>query len=566
MAAGIGAMSAVVAWALVRLIALLTTLCYGRRLAELPVQGGSHLPIWTVLVPVAGGLVIGLMARFGSERIRGHGIPEALEAILVGRSRMSPRVAVLKPLSSAISIGTGGPFGAEGPIIMTGGAFGSLFAQLFHLSSAERKTLLVAGAAGGMAAIFATPLAAVLLAVELLLFEWKPRSFIPVAIASAVAAALRVPLLGPGPIFPVPPHAPLGGGALALAFGLGLLAGLASGLLTTLVYAFEDLFQRLPIHWMWWPAIGGLCVGLGGLADPRSLGIGYGTIHALLRGELPGGSAALLLVVKALIWSAALGSGTSGGVLAPLLLMGGGLGALLAPRLPVGDAGLWGMLGMASMMGGTMRSPLTAILFTLELTHDLNVLPALLLACIASHGVTVLLLKRSILTEKISRRGLHLTREYTVDPLAVRRVGEVMDREPPTIAAATPARELMDRIQARDPAVTRRMALLVVDAQGALAGIVTRGDLARELAENPRTARTALDVASRHPVVAYADETVHDAVTRMLLHDVGRLPVVPRGGPPRPVGYLGRAEVVGARLPRAREEEVLEPGWISETP
>ncbi|HYB54438.1 MAG TPA: chloride channel protein, partial [Thermoanaerobaculia bacterium] len=258
----IGAIGALVAFALVWLIGVITNLAYYQRFSSAFVSpAANHLGVWSVLVPVVGGLVIGLMARFGSEKIRGHGIPEALEAILIGRSRLDAKVAILKPVSSAVSIGTGGPFGAEGPIIMTGGAFGSLFAQLFHLSSAERKTLLVAGAAAGMSAIFASPMAAVLLSVELLLFEWKPRSFIPVTAAAIVAAALRVPLLGAGPIFPVSPHAPVEGKGLVVALAVGLVAGLASGLLTAMVYGFEDLFQKLPIHWMWWPAIGGLVVG-----------------------------------------------------------------------------------------------------------------------------------------------------------------------------------------------------------------------------------------------------------------------------------------------------------------
>jgi len=563
-AAVIGAMSAVVAAALVRLIALMANLAYLHVPSFTARPMPPHLSPWSVLVPVTGGLVIGLMARFGSDKIRGHGIPEALEAILIGRSRMSPKVAVLKPLSSAISIGTGGPFGAEGPIIMTGGAFGSLFAQLFHFSSAERKTLLVAGAAGGMAAIFATPMAAVLLAVELLLFEWKPRSFIPVAIASAVAAALRVPLLGAGPIFPVVAHAALSGRALGFAFALGIGAGLASGVLTRLVYGFEDLFERLPLHWMWWPAIGGLAVGLGGLVEPRALGVGYPSIHALLRGDLAAGAAAKLLAVKALIWSFALGSGTSGGVLAPLLMMGGGLGALAAPWIPVGDAALWGAVGMSAMMGGTMRTPLTAILFTLELTHDLNALPALLLGCIAAYGVTVLLLRRSILTEKISRRGLHLTREYSVDPLTVTRVHEAMDRDVPIVRADVGVRELLARIRARDSEVSRRRALVVVDETGAMVGLVTRGDLFRAIDENADTRRTVLEAGSRHPIVAHPDETVHDALRRMLRHDVGRLPVVTRDRPARLVGYLGRAEVMEARARQLDEEHVREPGWLSQ--
>ncbi len=285
MAVFIGVASAFVALVLTKLIGFFTNLFYYQRLSigefTSPAPGTIHLGVWSVFIPVIGGLIIGFMARYG-EKIRGHGIPEALEAILIGRSRMEARVAVLKPLSSALSIGTGGPFGAEGPIIMTGGAFGSLFAQGFHMSAAERKTLLVAGAAGGMAAIFATPVAAVLLAVELLLFEWKPRSFIPVASAAAVAGALRVPLMGAGPVFATSGHLPLAPLALFSALALGLIAGFGSGLLTRLVYASEDFFGKLPIHWMWWPALGGLVVGIGGLFYPRALGVGYDVIRDLL--------------------------------------------------------------------------------------------------------------------------------------------------------------------------------------------------------------------------------------------------------------------------------------------
>src|SRR3954454_670865 len=457
LAVGIGVAAALVAYALVWLIAVITNLAYYQRFSSRFVSpAGNHLGGWAVLVPVIGGLLIGLMARYGSEKIRGHGIPEALEAILFGRSRMDVKVAVLKPLSSAISIGSGGPFGAEGPIIMTGGAVGSIFAQLFHLSAAERKTLLVAGAAGGMSAIFNAPVAAVLLAVELLLFEWRPRSFIPVAIASAVAAMVRVPLLGSGAIFPVTVHAPLGAEGLMIAFAVGIAAGLASGLLTALVYFCEDVFSKLPIHWMWWPAIGGLFVGIGGWLDPRVLGVGYDTIHALLKGELFGPMVIGLLIGKAVVWSISLGSGTSGGVLAPLLIIGGALGAVEGRFISLGDPGLWAMISMAAMMGGTMRSPLTAMIFTLELTHDLNILPGLLVSCIAAQALTVLWLRRSILTEKVARRGFHVTREYSVDPLAVLRVGEVMDRNPPTVPGQMKVSELTDLIANGHPDLSHR--------------------------------------------------------------------------------------------------------------
>jgi chloride channel protein, CIC family len=565
MAVFVGVASAFVALALTRLIGVFTNLFYYQRfsIGEFVSPAGHHLGVWAVFIPIIGGLIVGLMARYGSERIRGHGIPEALEAILIGRSRMDARVAVLKPLSSALSIGTGGPFGAEGPIIMTGGAFGSLFAQGFHLSAAERKTLLVAGGAGGMAAIFATPVAAVLLAVELLLFEWKPRSFIPVASASAVAAALRVPLMGAGPVFGTAGHQPLAMVGLGGALALGLIAGFGSGLLTRLVYASEDFFGKLPIHWMWWPAIGGVAVGLGGLLYPRALGVGYDVIRDLLNARLIGMFVLGLLITKALIWAIALGSGTSGGVLAPLMIMGGALGALVAPWLPGGDAGVWATLGMGAMMGGTMRSPFTAIAFMVEVTHDVNLLPALLVACVAADAVTVLLMKRSILTEKMARRGYHVMREYIVNPLHLMRVAEVMEKDVPTVPASLPVNGLFERLADEDPIMARRQEWPVVDDAERLVGLVTRGDLVRALDREDGENATVMDLGSRRLVVTHPDELLEEATGKMIAHDIGRLPVVDRDDPRRLVGLLGRAGVMAVWLHATRDEHARDSGWLT---
>ncbi len=556
MALVIGAMSAVVAYALVWLIAVITNVAFYQSFSSVfRSLVDNRLGYFVIVVPVIGGLVIGLMARYGSDKIRGHGIPEALEAILFGRSRMELRVAILKPLSSAISIGTGGPFGAEGPIIMTGGAFGSIFAQFFSLSSAERKTLLVAGASGGMAAIFASPIAATLLAVELLLFEWRPRSFIPVAIAAAVAYALRIPLLGAGPIFPILRHGMLNSEELIFAFIVGIVAGFGSALLTTMVYACEDLFGKLPIHWMWWPALGGLAVGIGGLIEPRILGVGYDTIHELLQGKILGPALIGILVGKSLIWSISLGSGTSGGVLAPLLMMGGALGAALAPYIPIGDTGLWTLMGMSAMMGGTMRSPLTSMIFALELTQDFNVLPGLLLACIAAHGVTVLLLRRSILTEKVARRGFHVMREYSVDPFTMVRVSEVMDKNAATVPAKMSVAELSERIARHDPQVTRHQGMLIVDEKQRLAGIITRGDVLKALQEGTN-GTTVLEAGSHDLVVAFPDEILYEAAVKMLRNNIGRLPVVSRSDPHQILGYLGRSHLMAGRLRQLEEENL----------
>jgi H+/Cl- antiporter ClcA len=428
----VGALGALAALALLRLIGLVTNLVFYQRWStSLVAPGLVHHPWWLVLTaPVAGGLAIGLLARFGSEKIRGHGMPEAIEAILTGGSQVAPKVAVLKPISAAISIGTGGPFGAEGPIIMTGGAIGSLVAQLRHFTADERKTLLVAGAAAGMAATFNSPVAAVLLAVELLLFEWRPRSFVPVVAAVTVATVARGYLLGNGPVFPVAV------GSLHLTPAdevLAVVCGLSGGALavaaTWLVYRAEDAFARLPLHWMWWPAIGGSIIGAGGLIEPRALGVGYDVIDQLLTGRATGSLIIGILVVKSLIWSLSLGSGTSGGVLAPVFMIGGALGAAEGMIFPHVFPGFWALLGLAAVVGGVIRSPLTGVVFPLELTHAWGAALPLLVSATAAYALSALVLRRSVLTEKIARRGLHVTREYSTDPLEAFFVAEAM--QPP---------------------------------------------------------------------------------------------------------------------------------------
>jgi chloride channel protein, CIC family len=415
---------------LLRLIAISTNLFYYHRFSAAYVSpAGSPLGHWMVVVPVLGGAIVGLMARFGSDKIRGHGIPEAIEAILLNRARVDPKIAILKPISAAIAIGSGGPFGAEGPIIMTGGAFGSLIAQWIRLTDAERTTLLVAGAAAGMSATFATPVAAILLAVELLLFELRPRSLVPVAIASATAAILRGYLLGGGPLFQMPVVS--GVDQISFAVGavlLGAFVGLVAAGMSRMMYAFEDLFERLPIHWMWWPALGGIGIGVGGLFFPRGLGVGYDNIAQLLRGNAPIALIVGILLAKSLMWAFSLGSGTSGGVLAPLLMIGGAVGAMAGHlgHASVEMQACWALIGMGAMLAGSLGVPLTAILFSLEVTHCLPALVPLVLGCVTAYLVTALLMPRSILTEKLSRRGYHLTREYGIDPLEIVIVRDLM--------------------------------------------------------------------------------------------------------------------------------------------
>jgi chloride channel protein, CIC family len=544
MAVLVGGGGAVSAWVLLHAIALTTNLVWLRTFSSHSLSLANVKPdAWMVAIPALGGLAIGLMARFGSEKIRGHGIPEAIEAILIGGSRMQPKVAVLKPLSSAISIGTGGPFGAEGPIIMTGGAIGSLFAQCFSLSAAERKTLLVAGAAAGMTAIFGTPVAAVLLAVELLLFEWKPRSLIPVIGACVVSSALRPLLIGTGALFPFAGHLDLPWWGLFAFVGVGVVAGLQSGLLTGLLYKMEDLFGHIPLHWMWWPAIGGVAVGLGGLIEPRALGVGYDVIGDLLSGHLIWSTVVAILLVKSAIWIVALASGTSGGVLAPLLIFGGCAGWLESQWLP-GDHGAWALIGMAAMMGGTMRSPLTAILFAVELTGDFALLGPLLIATSASFALTVLLLKRSILTEKIARRGQHVVREYSIDPFELMRVSEVMVREVDTLPAAMAVDEAIAFFSSEP---RRHKSYPLIDANGQVAGMVARADVLRWRAESSHGEETLFDrISDRSLNVGYPDEPVSHLADRMVLADIGRVPIVDRDTQ-RLVGLVSRKDLLRIR-------------------
>jgi len=551
MALIIGTAGTFAALLLLKLISLVSNLVWLHRIGfDAVAMATVPRNAWMVAAPALGGLVIGLMARFGSEKIRGHGIPEAIEAILIGGSRMSVKVAILKPISSAISIGTGGPFGAEGPIIMTGGAIGSLFAQLFHLSAAERKTLLVAGAVAGMTAIFGTPLAAVMLAVELLLFEWKPRSFIPVAAAATVSIAWRPWLFGAAPLFPAHVAFDLPWWGLLLCAAVGIVSGLQSGLLTTLLYAVEDAFERLNLHWMWWPVLGGIAVGLGGLIEPRALGVGYDVITDLLGNHLALQAVVSLLLVKAVIWLIALSSGTSGGVLAPLLILGGALGWIVGLALPGGTA-LWALIGMAAMMGGTMRAPLTGTLFALELTGDFGVALPVFVATVCSYAVTVLLLRRSILTEKIARRGRHITREYGVDPFELTRAADIMIKDVATLSAEMP----IDAAAAFfSDAENAHRSYPVVDQHGVFVGLAARADALRWREEAAHPGQTLFDVISDASAPAsHPEDTVGEVTDLMIAHDVGRIPIVePQTG--KLVGLIARKDILRLRGSVAVEE------------
>jgi H+/Cl- antiporter ClcA len=545
-----GTGGALAAWVLIKLIALVTNLVwFGRISAAASDMALATRGPWMIAAPVLGSIVIGLMARFGSDKIRGHGIPEAIEAILYGESRLSPKVAVLKPVSSAISIGTGGPFGAEGPIIMTGGAIGSLFAQCFHLSAAERKTLLVAGAAAGMTAIFGTPVAAILLAVEVLLFEWKPRSLVPV-VASAVTALVWRPLLvGHGPLFTLPGQTPAIAGFVAGAVLIGLIAGAAASLLSTLLYRIEDAFHHLPLHWMWWPALGGAVVGVGGLIDPRVLGAGYGNIQDLLAGSLLLQAVLLLLAVKALVWLVALGSGTSGGILAPLLIIGGATGAVIGQLLP-GSDGVWALIGMAGMLSAAMRAPLTGAIFAIELTGRLDTLPATMAAAATGYAVAVLALRRSILTEKIARRGRHIEQEMTIDPWAITRVGDIMTPSPDTLPGDMPVSTALEHFAL--PHAHRSYP--IVDAEGRPIGIVSRSDALRWSGETLADDVTLADRQSDRGLLLVTPDTPVTVLADLMIgDDVGRVPVVD-AHTGAVIGLVARRDLLRVRLHQQRDD------------
>ncbi len=557
----VGAVAAGVALALLDLIGLVTHLTYSGTVGTALVAPSTHHLGWlSVLVPVGGGVVIGAMAYWGSERIRGHGIPEAMETILVGGSTVEPRLAVLKPTSSAISIGTGGPFGAEGPIILTGGAFGSLIAQLFHFTAIERRTLLVAGACAGMAAVFGTPVAATLFGVELLVFEWKPRTMAPIGVSVVTASILRGVLahhhlIRPAPLFPVPPHGTFSPVATLAAGGVGLACGVLAIGLTAAVYGAEDAFRKLPLHWAFWPAIGGLVVGVGGMIDPRSLGVGYATIGDELAGHLAIGALALLLATKLVMWSVALGSGTSGGILAPLLLMGAALGGIAAPVLPGGSTGTWALIGMAATLAGVTRSPFTSVIFAFELTRDTGSLLPLLLACTLAHALSSLVLKRSILTEKVARRGFHVVREYAVDPLEALLVHEVMRTDVLTVPGGEPLDSLRGLLDG-SPRDRGQRLIPVLSGSGSMVGVVTVNDV---YVRADGTGRTDAASAVRPVIeVAYADETLRSVADRMVARSIGALPVVERTDAGTVVGVITDFDLLRSRQRQLEEERKRE--------
>ena len=570
LAALVGILAGIIAYLLYDLIGLFTNLAYYHEWS-FHFRSPENTPLgpWIIVTPVIGGLLVGLMAKYGSPKIKGHGIPEAMEAVLTSRSRIEARVAILKPLSAAIAIGTGGPFGAEGPIIQTGGAFGSLVGQLISTTAAERKVLLACGAGAGMAATFNTPIAGVILSIELLLFEFRARSFIPLVISTTFATSVRALLLGQRSMFGMgnvdfdPIH------GLPFYLLLGVIAGVAAIGITRLLYWVEDLFDRLPIDDLWHPAIGALGLGVIGFFIPRVLGVGYDTISDILNNHLALKLLVLIAVFKTIALVVSLGSGTSGGLLAPMFMSSAALGGVVAISInrifPAAhlSPGAYALVAMAAVFGAASRATFAFIVFAFEITRDYNAILPLMLVSVIADLIALRYLPTSIMTEKLARRGLRVPGEYEAGVFHMVRVAEIMNQSVPALAEDMTIAELAESSKGPNPPLDLREGLPIVAKDGKLAGIVTQGDLLRALESNPKGEVTVAQAGSQTPVVAYADEPLEDALHRMLRHDVGRLPVVRRSAPDKMVGYLNRSNLLGAWTRQLEQESVRDDGWLS---
>lgn len=557
---GLGIVAALVAYVLTSLIGLVTNVAfYGRLSATFISPANNHLGLWVIAIPAIGGLVVGIMAKWGSKAIRGHGIPEAMEQILRNESRIPARITWLKPISSAIVIGTGGPFGAEGPIIATGGALGSLLGQLIHVTADERKTLLAAGAAAGMAAIFAAPVSAVLLAIELLLFERRARSLIPVALAAATATSIRYALEGSDAVFSMSAIAAPGIAALIVYTALGALLGVVGVGITKITYGIEDVFERLPIHWMWWPTLGGLVVGVIGYLNPKTLGVGYDNIAAILNGHLALNALIALCLLKFISWSIALGSGTSGGTLAPLFTVGGALGGVLGvllsgwlPWLGL-DPRVAALVGMAALFVGASRAFLASVVFAFETTLQSHGLLPLLAGCAAAYLVSGLLMRHTIMTEKIVRRGVRVPSDYSADYLDQVTVGAICSRDVVSLDSAQRVSEVKKWIDEGGRQAQHQG--FPVLKSGVLIGMVTRKDLLK-----PHIPPDACieSLIHRTPLVVQECHSAREAADHMVEADVGRLVVVANENFTKMIGIVTRGDLLAAHAQRIKEARHVE--------
>lgn len=560
-AIGLGVVASGIAQSLTRLIGLCTNFFFFHRFSFEFVDPGQapNWGIWVIGIPVVGGLVVGLMARYGSKAIRGHGIPEAMEQILTNESRIPWKIVFLKPISAAIAIGSGGPFGAEGPIIATGGALGSWLGQITHTTSIERKTLLAAGAAAGMTATFGAPISAVLLAIELLLFELSPRSIIPVALASATASAVRIAAVGSKPAFSMPALMETSGTTIAFYGAMGILIGLAAVAVTKAVYKVEDGFEKLPVQWMWWPALGGLVVGVIGYFYPRTLGVGYANIDSILSGEFTPNFIMVLCTMKFLSWVIALGSGTSGGTLAPLFTIGGGLGTVIGvagqslfPSINI-DLKAAALVGMAALFAGASRALLASVVFAFETTGQRVGLLPLLAGCTVSYVISSYLMKNTIMTEKIARRGVTVPHEYAPDYLDSVQAKYHCNRPVVSILGSESSESIRSKFLSGNPEFSHQ-GFPVTDDSGALIGVVTKRDFVNE--SDSVEVRALI---KRQPIFIFDDQSLRAAADLMTSEGIGRVIVVSRKDPRIPCGIITRSDLLSAHQNRLNEARVVKP-------
>ena len=569
LAAAVGLLAGVVAFALYNLIGLFTNLAFYHVWSfHFRSPAENQLGLWVIVIPVIGGIIVGFMAKYGSSKIKGHGIPEAMEAVLTSKSRIEAKVAILKPISAAIAIGTGGPFGAEGPIIQTGGALGSLIGQIVSTTAAERKVLLACGAGAGMAATFNTPIAGVILAIELLLFEFRGRSFIPLVIATTLATSFRQFLMGTGSMFHLLPMDFAIPRALPYYLVLGIVCGAIAIAFTKSLYFVEDHFERLPVPELWHPAIGALALGIIGFFVPRVMGVGYDTLSDILNNNLTLKILLLVAVCKSLALLLSLGSGTSGGLLAPMFMSSAAMGGVFAigvnalvPSAHL-SPGACALVAMAAVFGSASRATFTFIVFAFEIVRDYNAVLPLMLVSVIADAIAMRYLPNSIMTEKLARRGLDTHHEYEANALKQLKVAEVMARDVVTVEPGVTVIAVADRFSIGDLKTSRHHALPIVDSAGRLQGLVTQGDLLRTLQVDPAGEMSVLDAGARSLIVTYPDERVFDAVTKMLDNNIGRLPVVDRADPQKMVGYINRANVMGSWRGHLHEESVRESGWF----
>lgn len=554
-AIGLGIVATGIAQGLTRLIGFCTNLFFYQRFSLDFIDPGQapNWGLWVIAVPVIGGVIVGLMARYGSKAIRGHGIPEAMEQILTNDSRIPWRIVFLKPISAAIAIGSGGPFGAEGPIIATGGALGSWLGQVLHTTSIERKTLLAAGAAAGMTATFGSPIAAVLLAIELLLFEFRPRSLIPVALASVTASAVRIAIVGIKPAFAMPALMATSGSTIAFYGAMGIIIGIAAVFITKAVYAVEDGFEELPIHWMWWPAIGGLAVGLIGYFYPRTLGVGYANIDAILSGDMTTSFVAIFCTMKFLSWVISLGSGTSGGTLAPLFTIGGGLGTLIGvagqtflPGLNI-DLKAAALVGMAALFAGASRALLASVVFAFETTGQQVGLLPLLAGCTVSYVISSYFMKNTIMTEKIARRGVTVPHEYAPDFLDSIQAKRYCNRPVVFISSDESVETVLEKFDS-GVAEFSHQGYPVTDSSGFLIGVVTKRDFIKS-----KSAMKTHELIKRKPITIFEEQSLREVADLMTSESIGRVIVVSKTDTKVAKGIITRSDLLSAHQHRLNE-------------